>query len=55
MYLCGTIYGAGLLIGGMCRVSKVLGFLSIGKSWDPTILYLFITAVIINLVCFHTI
>ncbi len=34
---CGLIFGAGLLISGMVQPAKVLGFLDISGTWDPTL------------------
>jgi uncharacterized membrane protein YedE/YeeE len=35
--VCGLIFGIGLLISGMTQPSKVLGFLDVLGSWDPTL------------------
>jgi len=35
--LCGLIFGAGLLISGMVQPTKVLGFLDIFGTWDPSL------------------
>ena len=35
--VCGFIFGLGLLISGMTQPSKVLGFLDIFGSWDPSL------------------
>jgi uncharacterized protein len=36
-FLCGLIFGVGLLISGMTQPSKVLAFLDVLGSWDPTL------------------
>lgn len=36
-FMCGLIFGFGLLISGMTQPSKVLGFLDIFGQWDPTL------------------
>ena len=36
-FVCGLIFGFGLLISGMTQPSKVLGFLDIFGQWDPTL------------------
>lgn len=36
-FLCGLIFGAGLLISGMVQPTKVLGFLDIFGAWDPSL------------------
>ena len=35
--LCGFIFGVGLLISGMVQPAKVLGFLDIFGTWDPSL------------------
>jgi len=54
-YLVGLIYGFGLMISGLCRVSKVIGFLTIGKDWDPTLLFVFLGGVVLNTIAFNLI
>jgi len=36
-FLCGLIFGAGLLISGMLQPAKVLAFLDIFGAWDPSL------------------
>lgn len=36
----GLMFGAGLVISGMAKRSKILGFLTLNKSWDR-IIYLY--------------
>ena len=36
-FICGLIFGFGLLISGMTQPAKVLGFLDIFGRWDPTL------------------
>src|SRR5438552_13357038 len=36
-FICGLIFGAGLLISGMVQPTKVLGFLDIFGAWDPSL------------------
>lgn len=35
-FVCGLLFGWGLLISGMTQPTKVLGFLDILGRWDPT-------------------
>jgi len=52
-YLCGCIFGTGLLISGMCRPSKFYNFLTFDhKEWDPSLLLMLCTAIIFNLFTF---
>ena len=39
----------------MCRVSKITGFLVLNENWDPTLMFVMLSAVSINLVTFHKI
>eukprot|EP00347_Sterkiella_histriomuscorum_P016880 403351492 len=53
-YLFGLIFGLGLLISGMCRISKILNFLIIDSEiWDPTLMFVMGSAVSINIFTFH--
>jgi len=36
-FLCGFIFGLGLLISGMTQPTKVLGFLDLFGAWDPSL------------------
>ncbi len=49
----GSIFGLGLLISGMCRISKIMGFLEISSRWDPSLMFVMASAVGINLITFH--
>jgi hypothetical protein len=51
-FVFGNIFGLGLMISGMCRISKVIGFLTIDSNWDPTLAFVMATAVGINLITF---
>ena len=47
-FVCGLIFGFGLLISGMTQPSKVLGFLDIFGRWDPTLSFVMAAALIIS-------
>jgi uncharacterized membrane protein YedE/YeeE len=36
---CGLVFGAGLLVSGMTNPAKVLAFLDVAGSWDPTLAF----------------
>jgi len=36
-FLCGLVFGFGLLISGMMRPTKVLAFLDLFGAWDPSL------------------
>jgi len=44
-FVCGLIFGAGLLISGMTDPQKVLGFLDIFGAWDATLAFVMAGAV----------
>src|SRR5215468_4357119 len=44
-FVCGLIFGAGLLISGMTQPEKVLGFLDIFGVWDATLAFVMAGAV----------
>lgn len=47
-FLCGLIFGAGLLISGMVQPTKVLGFLDIFGAWDPSLAVVMASALAIS-------
>lgn len=48
-FVCGLAFGFGLLISGMTDPVKVLGFLNIAGSWDPSLMLVMISAVVVAL------
>ncbi|MBW2423687.1 MAG: YeeE/YedE family protein [Deltaproteobacteria bacterium] len=45
--LSGTLFGAGLALSQMTNPAKVLAFLDIGGSWDPSLAFVMGTALLI--------
>ncbi|HSP59190.1 MAG TPA: DUF6691 family protein [Halomonas sp.] len=45
-YIAGLIFGLGLGISGMTDPARVLGFLDVAGSWDPTLIFVLGGAVI---------
>jgi uncharacterized membrane protein YedE/YeeE len=45
--LAGTVFGAGLTIGGMTDPARVRGFLDLFGAWDPTLAFVMGGAVIV--------
>ena len=43
-FVCGLIFGLGLVISGMTQPQKVLGFLDIFGRWDPTLAFVMVAA-----------
>jgi uncharacterized protein len=51
-FVCGLIFGAGLLISGMNDPLKVLGFLDIFGAWDATLAFVMAGAVAVSSIGF---
>jgi uncharacterized membrane protein YedE/YeeE len=49
-FLCGVLFALGLGISGMTRPAKVLGFLDVGGSWDPSLAFVMIGAIAVHAV-----
>lgn len=52
-FFSGTIFGMGFLISGMCRREKVMGFLTLNKDWDPSLMFVMGSAAGLNLMAFQ--
>jgi len=52
-FAVGVIFSLGLLVSGMARKSKVLGFLTFNKHWDPALMFVMGGAVMLNLLTFY--
>ncbi len=48
-FFCGLAFGFGLLISGMTNPVKVLGFLDIAGPWDPSLILVMASAVLVAL------
>jgi uncharacterized membrane protein YedE/YeeE len=51
-FLAGLVFGLGLLISGMASPTKVLGFLDLAGSWDPSLALVMVGAIAVGLVAF---
>jgi len=47
-FLCGFIFGWGLLISGMMQPTKVLGFLDIFGAWDASLIVVMVVALVVS-------
>lgn len=45
-YLAGLLFGLGLAISGMTDPARVIGFLDVAGSWDPTLIFVLGGAVV---------
>jgi uncharacterized membrane protein YedE/YeeE len=51
--VCGLIFGWGLLVSGMVQPAKVIGFLDIFGSWDPSLAVVMVAALAVSSVGFR--
>jgi uncharacterized membrane protein YedE/YeeE len=51
-FLCGLIFGVGLLVGGMANPEKVLHFLDLSQAWDPSLAFVMMGAIAVGIVGF---
>ena len=46
---CGALFGVGLVLSGMTRADKVIGFLDVFGQWDPTLACVMVGAIAVHL------
>ena len=51
-FLVGLIFGFGLIVSGMANPAKVLGFLDLGGTWDPSLILVMAGAVAVAFIAF---
>lgn len=51
--IVGLIFGMGLIFAGMTDPSKVIGFLDIGGSWDPSLGLVMGGAILVGVIAFR--
>lgn len=51
--LAGTLFGAGLAVGGMTDPGKVIGFLDLAGNWDPSLAFVMGAALCVTLPVFQ--
>ncbi|VXC84226.1 conserved membrane hypothetical protein [Pseudomonas sp. 8Z] len=44
-FICGLLFGLGLLLAGMADPSKVLAFLDLAGAWDPSLALVMVAAI----------
>ncbi len=52
-YLIGVFFGFGLIISGMTNPQKILNFLDLGGSWDPSLIFVMGGGVLVGLAGFY--
>ena len=50
--LAGLVFGLGLIVSGMANPAKVLGFLDLAGSWDPSLAFVMAGAIGVGAVAF---
>lgn len=51
-FISGLIFGVGLIISGMANPAKVLGFLDLTGTWDPSLIFVMAGALFIGFFAF---
>jgi uncharacterized membrane protein YedE/YeeE len=51
-FICGVIFGLGLIISGMADPAKVLGFLDVTGNWDPSLAFVMAGAILVAFFAF---
>lgn len=51
--LCGLLFGLGLAVSGMTDTHRVLGFLDLFGSWQPALVFVMGSAVVVTLLGFR--
>lgn len=52
-FVIGVIFGLGLILSGMTNPAKVIGFLNIFGHWNPSLVLVMVSAIIVNATFFH--
>jgi uncharacterized membrane protein YedE/YeeE len=47
-FICGLIFGLGLIVSGMASPLKVLNFLDVAGTWDPSLLVVMVAALAVS-------
>lgn len=51
-FLCGVLFGLGLIVSGMANPAKVLGFLDLAGKWDPSLIFVMGGAIAVGFLAF---
>jgi uncharacterized membrane protein YedE/YeeE len=52
-FLSGAVFAAGLAVSGMTQPQKVVGFLDVTGDWDPSLAFVMMGAIGLNIVLFR--
>ncbi len=50
--VAGLLFGIGLMVSGMANPAKVLGFLDLAGSWDPSLAFVMVGAIAVGSLAF---
>lgn len=53
--VAGLLFGAGLIVSGMTRPAKVLGFLDVSGAWDASLLFVMLGAIAVHAIAYRMI
>lgn len=48
-FAAGALFGVGLLVSGMTKPTKVIGFLDVAGSWDPSLAFVMVGGIAVHL------
>ena len=49
-YICGVVFGLGIMISGMANPAKVINFFDIAGSWDPSLAFVMGGALVVTFI-----
>jgi len=52
-FAIGVIFGLGLIISGMTNPQKILQFLDLAGSWDPSLIFVMLGGILVSLAAFY--
>ena len=52
-FVSGLLFGAGLILSGMSNPAKVLAFLDVAGTWDPSLLFVMVGAILVAAFAFR--
>ena len=52
-FICGLVFGIGLILSGMANPAKVLGFLDLAGRWDPSLAFVMAGAIVVGAIGFR--
>lgn len=54
-FIVGLIFGVGLIISGMTQPQKVISFLDVVGSWDPSLMFVMLSAIPVHFLSYRLI